>query len=466
VLLAGPTVLAFFSGGYFDEARAWAGLIAWALVALAFLVLGVRALPRTAPAALALGGLALLAAWTLLSMAWALVAGYAYHAAQITMLYLGALLAAALLLRGRAGERLLEPALLAGSTIVIGYGLSERLLPGLLSFQHSITAGGRLEQPLTYWNAMGELAAIGIVLGARLAGDRSRTPWVRGLSAAAAVPLGLGLYLSFSRGALFAAIAGLVSLVVLVGRREQLRALAVIIVAAAVCSAAAAPFSGLTNLGGSLGTRETQGAIELVVVVLVSLAAGLVQARLARDDRAAALRLPGWAPAATGAVICVTLALAITLGTKETSKAPLAAGASRLTTLQSDRYDYWRVALRAFGDQPLHGIGAGNWWIYWLRFRHTNSAATDAHSLELQTLAELGVVGAALLLGWLGGIATVARRVYREAPEAAAGLVAGLIVWLVHSPLDWDWQMPALTLVAVLLAGGLLARMPPIASSR
>jgi hypothetical protein len=34
--------------------------------------------------------------------------------------------------------------------------------------------------------------------------------------------------------------------------------------------------------------------------------------------------------------------------------------------------------------------------------------------------------------------------------------VAGLVVWLAHSPLDWDWQLPALTLVAVALAGTVL----------
>ena len=34
--------------------------------------------------------------------------------------------------------------------------------------------------------------------------------------------------------------------------------------------------------------------------------------------------------------------------------------------------------------------------------------------------------------------------------------VAALIVYLVHAPLDWDWQMPAVTLVALVLAGMLL----------
>ena len=38
VLLAGPTALAFFTGGYFPEAQAWAGLLAWVLVAVALVV--------------------------------------------------------------------------------------------------------------------------------------------------------------------------------------------------------------------------------------------------------------------------------------------------------------------------------------------------------------------------------------------------------------------------------------------
>ena len=66
---------------------------------------------------------------------------------------------------------------------------------------------------------MGELAALGFVLCARLAGDATR-PRLAARSAPRrrCAPLGLGLYLSFSRGALFACAAGLVALVVLAPR--------------------------------------------------------------------------------------------------------------------------------------------------------------------------------------------------------------------------------------------------------
>src|SRR5437588_543042 len=182
VLLGGPVALAFFTGGYFDEPRAWAGLVAWLLVVVAALALP-RALPRGRTALIALGGLAALAAWTLASIAWAPIAGSAYHAGQIVVLYLGVLLAATMLLRERRWQRTVEPALAAGALIVIGYGISERLLPGVLHFSRSITAEGRLEQPLTYWNAMGELAALGFVRGAGGGHGRGRRRAVAALNA-------------------------------------------------------------------------------------------------------------------------------------------------------------------------------------------------------------------------------------------------------------------------------------------
>ncbi|MBV8432293.1 MAG: hypothetical protein JO244_14090, partial [Solirubrobacterales bacterium] len=272
VLLGGATALAFFSGGYFDVPRAWAGLAVWALV-LVGILLDRHSLPRSRASWLAIGGLLAFGAWTLLSMLWAPILGNAYHAGQIVFLYAGGLLAAALLLRDSGTQRLVEPALLAGTLIVIGYGISERLLPGLLHFARSVSAQGRLEQPLTYWNAMGELAALGFVLSARVGGDADRAPGLRAAAAAAAAPLGLGLYLSFSRGALFACAAGLVALVVLAPRRSQLEGILISLGTGALAAVAAAPFRGVTSLAGPLSTRERQGVITLVLLVVISGAA-------------------------------------------------------------------------------------------------------------------------------------------------------------------------------------------------
>src|SRR5437763_65415 len=458
VLLAGPTELAFFTGGYFPEAQAWAGVAVWALVAVALVALPWP--PRLSrPFWIAAGGLFLLAAWSLLSITWAPIAGNAYHAGQLVMVYLGALVASVLLLAHSGIRRWVEPALAAGAVIVIAYGLSGRLLPGVLHFARSLSALGRLEQPLTYWNAMGELAALGFVLAAAVAGDRSRPGWLRVVAAAAAAPLGMGLYVSFSRGAVFACAAGLIALVVMVHRREALWAAVRSICFGGLAAIAAAPFKSVTALVGSGSTQQRQGAIVLGLLVLITVAAGLAQYLLERRERGGELPLPRRSPVIATAVIVAGLALAIVVGAHETSgrNTPrLSGGATRLASLRSDRYDYWSVALRAFGTEPFHGVGAGGWSVYWLRWRSIPEGAQDAHSLELQTLAELGVVGLGLLLVFLGGVALGAAGAVRTGAPSF-GAVAGLVAYVAHSPLDWDWQMPAVTLVAILLAGKVLA---------
>jgi hypothetical protein len=481
-LLAGPTVLAFFSGGYFTPAREVAGLVAWILVAVA---LGLRfpaggipagagplASPRARrcpdPAVLALGGLGLYAAWMFISLLWAPIAGNAYAAAQICFAYLGVLLAAWLLFDGglsfdRDGRAFVwlcaEPCLAVGSLIVVGYGLSGRLAPGILHFAVSVSAEGRLNQPLTYWNAMGELAAIGLVLCVRLGGDRRRAAWVRSLAVAFAAPLGLGLYVSFSRGALFACFAGLVALIVAAPTRAQLYALGLALLGAVLVSGLAAPLHGVTAMTGSHGTRDAQGLLVLGWTVIVMVLVAWAQSRLCGSVREGGrLHLPRRSGRLAAVVICLGLGVAIAVGSGQSTATPLSGGAGRLATLSSNRYQYWDVALKAFVHDPVQGVGAGGWAVWWLRDRTVPDGAQDTHSLELQTLAELGLVGAAFLLAFLGGVGWAAFRAHQADAAAAAGPLAGLVVYLAHSPLDWDWQMPALTAVALVLAGLLLAQ--------
>jgi len=49
----------------------------------------------------------------------------------------------------------------------------------------------------------------------------------------------------------------------------------------------------------------------------------------------------------------------------------------------------------------------------------------------------------------------------RRDAAASAGLIAALALYAVHAGIDWDWEMPALTLAAVVLAGMLVSRSQP-----
>jgi hypothetical protein len=42
-------------------------------------------------------------------------------------------------------------------------------------------------------------------------------------------------------------------------------------------------------------------------------------------------------------------------------------------------------------------------------------------------------------------------------PELAAGPAAAFTVWFLHASIDWDWQLPAVSAVAVLAAAAILA---------
>jgi hypothetical protein len=468
-LLAGPTVIAFVSGGYFQEARLVAGITAWALVLLAALVVP-RPLPSSRAGLLALGGLAGLAAWTGLSITWAPLRGPAFEDFQRLLLYVAVLLAAAALLRPRAAARAVEPVLGGGALLVIIYGLSNRLLPGIVHLSHSASAGGRLEQPLTYWNAMGLLAALGFVFCSRMAGDPSRPQSWRSASTAACVPLGVAVYISFSRGAIVALAVGLAVLVLAMPTRPQLRAVAVALGAAVPAVIAAGLLPGVRGLSGGLGSREVEGALMLVLLLVLCGAAALAYSRLVLPVPATALGMPRRTPlyVALAVVILGGAGLAGALHERHGAGTPaFGANARRLGSVESNRTAYWAVAFRTFAHHPLNGHGSASFQVDWARERKIKDPAKDAHSLYFETAGELGLVGLALLAALIYGVAACAVRAHRRLPELSAGWVAALCAWAVHAGLDWDWEMPGVALIGLLLAGALIAGgegTPPVAT--
>ena len=455
-LLLLPVVLAFFSGAFFEGARLIAAICAWALLALAALAVPGLPLPGAKPARAALVALAGLAAWTWIAASWSSSPAGADQELELALLYLPALAAGAIAWSDRRAARMVEPALAAGALIVIGYGLSGRLLPGVVHLHPTARAGGRLEQPMTYWNATGALAAIGLVRCARLAGDVTRPRVLRIAAAAAAAPLGMGAYLSFSRGAIACLLAGLAALVAFDRSRAQLRAALIALGAGALAGAAAAPFGAVRALHPGHATAE--GLAVLALLAVIAAGAALLQARA--GERRSPLRLR----AAPVVAVVVALALlpyaAVILAERGGPSRDAAFGATnaRLSDVGTHRLSYWRVAVDVAADHPIAGAGPGAFAVEWLRRRTIDERVRNAHSLELQTLADLGLVGLALLAGVLAATALAARRVLGADRALAAGPAAAALTWALHAGLDWDWEMPAVTLVAVALAGLLLCR--------
>lgn len=468
LLLASPTVLAFRAGGFFPETVLWAGIAA-ALVA-AVVALSPLPLPGTRAGRVCLAALAGLTGWIALSIAWSPLKDQALRDAERSALYLALLFGAIVVLRDRRVLRAVEPALAAGAFVVGCYALATRLLPGVVDATRSATAGARLEQPLTYWNGLGLLMALSLVLVVGLAGDRSRSAGVRIAASAAGPPLLLALYLTLSRGAVVAVVVGAAVLLAASRRRSVLDAGIAIALVGGGLVAAAARFQAVDSLAGDDADLRRQGAVVLVLTVAAAVASGFGAAGLMRLERTPAT-WTGWLArrprVAVGAAALVLVAAAvIAFGPRPQVDAPAAPSTpapaprsgvgtdpSRLRTLESDRYEYWRAAAGELTTQPIRGLGAGGFGPVWLRERDEPVRARDAHSLYLETALELGLVGLALLAALLAPVARVAVRRARAHP----GLVAVVATWAVHASWDWDWEMPAVTIPFLIAAGALIA---------
>ena len=118
------------------------------------------------------------------------------------------------------------------------------------------------------------------------------------------------------------------------------------------------------------------------------------------------------------------------------------------------RIAQWDVALDAFDAKPLIGNGAGTYQLLWARDRPYLFTVIDAHSLYIQVLGELGLVGILLIGGALIAIFVgLARRMRGEERHIYAAVLALATVWAIHAGVDWDWEMPAVTLWLFALAG-------------
>jgi hypothetical protein len=128
---------------------------------------------------------------------------------------------------------------------------------------------------------------------------------------------------------------------------------------------------------------------------------------------------------------------------------------SRLFTLTSNgRLDAWHVAARDAHHHLLAGSGPGTFEPYWNRHRPSALELRDAHNLYIETLAEEGIVGLVLLAVALAVplAAAVRARRHRLGPAAAGAYVA----YLVHASVDWDWELPAITLTALFCGAALV----------
>jgi O-antigen ligase len=468
--------LSYANGGFFATTRAYAGLAAWWLLG-AGAAIGIAA-ARAGVDRLAVAAVGLLGAfvvWILISISWAPDAERAFAQFNQVSLYVAVLAIAIVVARLVPASTLVGGVALALAAVA-GVALVSRCFPSAFGVQPGIKElhplQNRLSFPLGYWNGLGiEVALAYPLLLSIMASRRSRVA-----SALAALPLPIlaaVMYLTSSRGAFVAAGVALVAFIVLTPRRWP--ALAAIVVAGAAGAVAVATLVHKNDLVDgkttALGVHQGhQAALVIGIACVVTAAAWLGLAELGR-------RLPT-PPRIVGqaiAVAAVILAIAAIAASHPVAKfqafkstTPVSATHSTettnhlLTTSGSGRWQFWGAAMSEFRAHPLNGGGAGSWQAWWLQHGSLPGVFSEyAHSLYLESLAELGIIGLLLVAGavLLAVVGAVRSALALASGEIAAATACG-IAFFVAAAYDWVWQLAGIAVVGVGMLGVALGALP------
>ncbi len=456
------------NGGYFPDSWGWPTLV-FLLLAAGAAVVGERLVLRRLDVVL-LAAVAGLTAWTALSALWAPSAGAAVEGAQLDLLYLAA--AAAFLIVAPRRVQTMAIGVLSASVVVAAWALIQRLFPDWVGSYDPTAGGYLLAGPIGYSNALGLLVAVAAIVALGLvATDESRA--LRVAAGASLVLLLPTLYFTFGRGAAGALVLGLAVAAALDPRRLRFSVVLITTLPLPLIGVWLASRSApLTAVGFPRSAAAHDGhrlAIELGCLALLQ--AALVASLTRQVAVSARFRRAYLSLLAVGAAALLVLAL-VRIGNPATFVAratdsfksdSAATGGhlgSRFVRLASDnRSAYWRVAWHEVRDHPVLGGGANEFRRYWLRYRPNAFGALNAHNLYLETLADLGPIGLALLLVALA-VPLVAAVRARARPLVAA--VAGAYVaFLGAAALDWDWQLPVVTLAALACGAALVAAARP-----
>jgi O-antigen ligase len=469
--------MALAGGGYDVSARHIAGLAVWLLVVL-LLALGVAGRAAVGrPFYWASGlivGLALLSA---LSSLWSGSVELSVIEADRVLVYLAFFLAAFLIVQTNERRERFAEGLAIALAVVALLGLGPRLLPHVFEVGNSLGAGSRLRYPLGYWNASGAMFGIGTALLLWL-NRRSAWEWLRWVAVALMPALLLALYFTYSRGGVLALAIACGCFVAL--SRDRLWVLLTLATGAIGALPAMLAVQARRSLTDNLNTQTTvdQGLTVLLILLAgVGLALALYAGLrwLERRDHALTRRAVDTSrnPAVLKRIALAIGVLAIAVLVAFGGRAWDRFSSSDLSFPNSPqqhfadfssggRDDFYRVALDSFGEDPILGHGAGSYQFSWNEQRSIDRPVHTAHSLYLQALSELGIVGALIVLGLVGVLLWTGFSAWRHAAgrqrEMAAALFAAMLAFAIGAALDWFWEIAALGAV-FFLAGGVLVAL-------
>lgn len=502
VVGAGLTVVAIWAGGGQNVTHGGPVLAALVLAISAFFghVAFTGRIPHPFSGFTTVTLLTAYALWVALSIGWSILPDDTYVDAGRTLAYVAVFAALALIAQLRRGDHGgLAGGLLLAAVLICGFALLSRIAPGWYSPADTFA---RLRAPFEYWNAVGMVAACGVLAAIWLGTRREADRRLVALSYPAGILLVTALLMSQSRGALLSVLVGIALWVVLAPRR--LRTVGWLAVVSAI--------SGLVVLWAFSQTALSQDHVDaalrasagwkLAIVLGFGLSLGYL-AGLGVEELRSRRPLAAYERDRSGKALLIALALSPVLligalttteqgawGTISDSVSELTDSSNvappntpgRFAETSSLRARYWKDSLDVWHDHKLKGTGADTFSVARLPYREDQIKVGHAHGFVPQTLADLGIVGLALamaaLVSWIiAALRALAAR--REAPtrwldgaddrrNALVAVVSVATIFGIHSALDWTWFVPGTALFGMVAAGWVAgsARNAEVAAGR
>src|SRR5436305_521773 len=275
--------ISFNGGGFFVGTPALIAVVVAVLLILWLLLAPDPFATVNRRLALAVGALGLFALWTLISSGWSHSPGRALIAFDRTILYLVVLVLFGFVGGGPARERAIVRGVALGGTIVCTAGLITRILPRVWTVSPGFQ-GDRLSYPLSYWNGLGILTAITIVLCFYLTSAAREKPVVRVAGAAAIPILATTLEFTYSRGSMAATAIGLLAYLLIARPRGAIGGALAVVPPTAIAVVVAYNADLLARADRSSDAAVSQGHHVALVVALCAVGAAVVRALLLRFD--------------------------------------------------------------------------------------------------------------------------------------------------------------------------------------
>jgi tetratricopeptide (TPR) repeat protein len=465
--------LAYDRGTYALTSRNAIAIAIWWLLILA---VALSLLPHARPsrAALATGGLlTAFAVLTGLSLIWAESAEKAFAELDRVLLYLG-VFTLAVTTQSQTNARRWRDGIALGLVAVALLALASRLFGDMIGDSDLATllpdVSERLSYPVDYWNGLAILVALAFPL-VIASGIAQRRALASGLILAPLPALVAVIYLTSSRGGAATAAVGTLLFVALTGRR--LAALAATISAAIGSALVIVILQARPELiDGPLDSAaaSSQGKSAAALIALACIATGLIYTVgcMLSGGRRFQLGLGLRRLLALGGVVAVVAAVVAADPAerfdrfKQAPRAPTGGqqGFTRSHLLSgggSGRWQFWSGAVDEYKTRPALGRGAGSYEAWWAEHGSLASFVRDAHSLYVETLGELGLVGLALLVSsFVCGLLAAARRLRKRSDEArslTAAFAATFVAFAFGAAIDWVWELTVVGVVGILCLG-------------